>query len=137
MFVKVGYILAAIAALFVVAISSAFVAAYIPVWLAVLVGLTLFVVPLYYHVKQRLVRYTLTESKLEIDRGLISRTTRNLPIGRIQDVTVSTNVLQRLLGFGDVVVDNANDEAGKATLKNINSPRDYADKLLKQMRGRE
>ncbi|MBV9216937.1 MAG: PH domain-containing protein [Acidobacteria bacterium] len=134
LFVKIGYVLAAVAALFLVAITSAFVAAYVPIWLAVGVGLLLFLIPLYYHIKQRLVRYTLTESKLEIDRGLIARTTRNLPIGRIQDVTVSTNILQRLLGFGDVVVDNANDEAGKAVLKNINSPREYADKLLRQMR---
>jgi hypothetical protein len=49
-------------------------------------------------------------------------------------VTVSAGVWQRLLGFGDVIIDNASEEGGKVILKNINSPRTYADKLLRQMR---
>lgn len=133
-FVKAGYVLTAIAALLVVAIASAFAAALVPVWLAVLFGLALFTIPAFYHLRQKLVRYTLTESKLEVDAGLISRSTRSIPIRRIQDVTVSTNIGQRLLGFGDVVIDNASEEGGKVVLKNINSPREHADVLLRQMR---
>lgn len=133
LFVKAGYVATALAALFLVAIASAFAAAIVPVWLAVVLGLLLFAVPGYYHLKQKLVRYTLTDSKLEIDSGLISRNTRNIPIRRIQDVTISTNVFQRLLGFGDVVIDNASEEGGKVILKNINSPREHADMMLKQM----
>ena len=133
-FVKAGYAAAAAGALFLVALTSVFLAAYIPVWTAILLGLMLFLVPAFYHFKQKLVRYTLTESRLEIDSGLVSRTTRNVPLGRIQDVTVSASVMQRLLGFGNVVIDNASEEGGKAVLKNINSPKHYADVLLKQMR---
>lgn len=133
LFVKAGYVATALAALFLVAIASAFAAAIVPVWLAVILGLLLFAVPGYYHLKQKLVRYTLTDSKLEIDSGLVSRNTRNIPIRRIQDVTISTNVFQRLLGFGDVVIDNASEEGGKVVLKNINSPREHADMMLKQM----
>lgn len=132
MFVKAGYALAAIAALFLVAAFSAFTT--LSAWVAVLIGLMLFLVPAWYHVKQKLLRYTLTDSKLEIDHGLISRTTRNVPIRRIQDVTVTSSMLQRVLGFGDVVIDNASEEGGKVILKNINKPKAYADILLKQMR---
>ena len=134
LFVKAGYILTAIAALLVVAIASAFAATIVPIWAAVLFGLALFAIPAFYHLKQKLVRYTLTESKLEVDAGLLSRSTRNIPIRRIQDVTVSTNIAQRLLGFGDVVIENASEEGGKIVLKNINSPREHADVLLRQMR---
>lgn len=74
---------------------------------------------------------------LEIDSGFISRTTRNVPLRRIQDVTVTTTVLQRLLGFGDLVVDNASEDVGKVVLKNINTPKKYADKLLAQIRKSE
>jgi len=134
LFVKAGYIAAAIGAILFVAVTSAFLSRYVSVWEAVLIGLLLFLVPAYFHVKQKLVRYTLTESKLEIDTGLISRTTRNVPIRRIQDVTIASNMWQRLLGFGDVVIDNASEEGGKVVLKNINTPNHYGDALLKQMR---
>ena len=132
MFVKVGYVLAAIGALLLVAIFSAFTP--VPAWVTVLVGLLLFLVPAYYHVRQKLVRYTLTASKLEIDSGFVSRTTRNVPIRRIQDMTVSATPWQRLFGIGDLVIDNASQEGGQVILKNIDAPKRYADDLLRQMR---
>lgn len=134
MFVKVGYVLTAIAALFLVAIVSAFAYLIVPIWLAIILGLALFVIPAFYHAKKKLVRYTLTETKLEIDEGLISRTTKNVPLRRIQDVTVSATATQRLLGIGDLMIDNASDDGSKVVLKDINSPREYADTLMRQMR---
>ena len=133
-FVKTGYVGAAVSALLLVALTSALLSNYVSTWVAVLLGLLLFLIPAYYHVRQKLLRYTLTESKLEIDSGFISRNTRNVPIRRIQDVTVSATPWQRLLGIGDLVIDNASDEAGKAVLKNIDTPKLYADELLGQMR---
>ena len=104
----------------------------------VVVGITicivLLLIPAYFHLKQKLVRYTLTDTTIEIDSGLISRTTQNVPLRRVQDVTVSSTITQRLLGFGDVVIDNAGDAGGKVVLNNIDSPKKYADILLKQMR---
>jgi membrane protein YdbS with pleckstrin-like domain len=133
-FVKLGYLLAALGAIMLVALVSILLPAIVPIWVAILLGLLLFLVPAFYHVRQKLVRYKLTPSNLEFDSGLISKTTRNVPVRRIQDVTVSATPWQRLLGFGDVIVDNASDEGGKAVLKNINSPREHADLLLKQIR---
>lgn len=134
MFVKAGYVGAAIGSLLFVGLTSSFLSQYVSVWEAVLLGLLLFLIPAFYHFKQKLVRYTLTYSKLEIDEGFISRTTRSVPIRRIQDVTVSLGVMQRLLGFGNLVIDNASEEGGKVVLKNINTPKHYGDVLLKQMR---
>jgi hypothetical protein len=48
-------------------------------------------------------------------------------------VTVSATAFQRILGFGDIVIDNASESGGKAVLKNIGRPRKYADLLLRQM----
>jgi len=132
MFVKAGYVAAALGAILLVAIATAFTSVS-ALW-AIMMGLLLFLIPAYFHVRQRLTTYTLTESKLEIDTGFISRTTRNIPIRRIQDVTISSNVWQRMLSFGDVVIDNASEDGGKVVLENINTPSHYADALLKQMR---
>jgi len=132
MFVKAGYLVAAVAAILFVALFSLLTSITALAW--VLIGLCFFLIPGFYHIKQRLVRYTLTDTKIEIDSGFIARTTQNIPIRRIQDVTVTTSIMQRLLGFGDLVVDNASEQGGKIVLKNINTPQKYADILLKQMR---
>jgi uncharacterized membrane protein YdbT with pleckstrin-like domain len=131
-FVWAGYALAVIGAFLVVAFFTA-----VPVvspWVAVLIGLLLLLIPAYYNFRQKLMRYTLTDSTIEIDTGLISRKTQNIPLSRIQDVTVSSTFMQRLLGFGSVVIDNASEDGGKTVLKNINDPRKFADRMLKQIR---
>jgi uncharacterized membrane protein YdbT with pleckstrin-like domain len=132
-FVKTGYLAAVVGAILLVAFLSAFVPSVSP-WVAVLIGLLLLLIPAYFHFRQKLIRYTLTDSKLEIDAGLISRTTRNIPLTRIQDVTVSSTVPQRIFGFGNVVIDNASEDGGKIVLRNIDSPRKFADRLLSQIR---
>ena len=81
-----------------------------------------------------MIRYTLTDSKIEIDTGLVARTTRNIPLSKIQDVTVSASIPQRLLGFGDLIVDNASELGGTTVLHNISKPRHYADLLLRELR---
>lgn len=133
MFVKIGYVLAVVGAFLVVAFFSVLFPL-VPWWISVLLGLLLLLIPAFYHFKQKLVRYTLTDTTIEIDTGLISRTTQNVPLRRVQDVTVSSTFTQRILGFGDVVIDNASEDGGKVVLKNINSPRKYAELMLKQMK---
>ncbi|MGI8838050.1 MAG: PH domain-containing protein [Pyrinomonadaceae bacterium] len=130
-FIKLGYALAVLAAFAVV-----FLLAWIdvPALFSVPIALALLLVPAYYHLRRNMVRYTLTDSKLEIDTGLIARTTRNVPLSKIQDVTVSASIPQRLLGFGDLIVDNASEQSGTTVLHNISNPRHYADLLLRQLR---
>jgi membrane protein YdbS with pleckstrin-like domain len=130
-FIKLGYALAVLAA-FALVILLGWVD--VPALISVPIGLALLLVPAYYHLRRNMVRYTLTDSKLEIDTGLIARTTRNIPLSKIQDVTVSASIPQRLLGFGDLIVDNASELGGTIVLHNIGNPRHFADLLLRQLR---
>lgn len=130
-FVKAGYILAALGMLLVVAIAAMFTDSFL---YAILLGLPLFLIPAYFHFKKKMIRYTLTDSKIEIDEGFIFQNSRNIPLRSIQDVSVSSTIAQRMLGFGDVVIDNASEDGGKIVLRDINTPKKYADILLKQMR---
>jgi membrane protein YdbS with pleckstrin-like domain len=131
LFVKVGYALSVIGA-----IAAVILLAWLglPWWIALPPALALLLIPAYYHIKRNMIRYTVTDSTIEIDTGLISRTTRSIPLSKIQDVTVSATIPQRILGFGDVVVDNASEVGGTTVLKNINNPRHYADLLLRELR---
>ena len=106
----------------------------IPWYFSLPVALGLLLIPAYYHLKRNMIRYTVTDSKIEIDYGLIARTTRNIPLSKIQDVTVSASIFQRILGFGDVVIDNASEVGGTTILHNINNPRQHADLLLRELR---
>ncbi|MBK9153411.1 MAG: PH domain-containing protein [Chloracidobacterium sp.] len=132
-FVKVGYGATVVGSFLLVAFLSVILPS-VSWFIVVGLGLLLLLVPAFYHIKQKLVRYTLTETTIEIDRGLISRTTQNIPLRRIQDVTVSSTFFQRLLGFGDIVIENASENAGRVVLDNIDRPRKYADLLLDQIR---
>ena len=132
-FVLVGYLIAIIGAFFLVAFLSVFVPAVPPV-LAVVLGMILLVIPALYHIRKKLVRYTLTDAMIEIDRGLISRTTQNIPLRRVQDVTVTSTFFQRMLGYGDIMIDNASEDATKIILDDIDSPKKYAAMILERMR---
>src|SRR6185312_11391331 len=106
----------------------------IPVYISIPLALILLLVPAYYHLRRNMVRYTLTDAKIEIDTGLVARTTRNIPLAKIQDVTVSASIPQRLLGFGDLMIDNASELGGTTILHNISQPRHFADLLLRELR---
>lgn len=132
-FVAVGYVGAVIAAFALVVILTALIPGFLPL-IGVVIGLLLLLVPVYYHVQTKLVRYRLTDTMLEIDRGLISRRTKHIPLRRVQDVTVTSSLLQRMLGYGDIEIDNASEDAEKLILDNVDSPKKYADLILRQMR---
>ena len=134
LFIKIGYAAAVLGAVLITILLAMVRFIDIPWYISLPVALSLLLIPAYYHLKRNMVRYTLTDSKIEIDYGLIARTTRNIPLAKIQDVTVSASILQRILGFGNVVVDNASELGGTTVLHNINNPRHYADLILRQLR---
>jgi membrane protein YdbS with pleckstrin-like domain len=131
-FIKIGYGMAALGAILVIVLLASYTN--IPWWISLPMALALLLIPAYYHIKRNMVQYTLTNHKLEIDEGFIARTTRNLPLRNIQDVTVSATIFQRLLGYGDVVIDNASEVGGSTVMHNIHNPRQYADLLLRELR---
>jgi len=136
LFVKLGYAAAVIGAILLTILLAMVKFVDIPWYVSLAIALALLLIPAFYHLKRNMIRYTVTDSKIEIDYGLIARTTRNIPLAKIQDVTVSASIWQRLLGFGDVVVDNASELGGTTVLHDINNPRHYADLILREMRDR-
>jgi membrane protein YdbS with pleckstrin-like domain len=134
LFIKIGYAAAVLGAVLLTILLAMISFVNIPWYFSLPVALSLLLIPAYKHLRRNMIRYTLTDSKIEIDYGLIARTTRNIPLAKIQDVTVSASIPQRLLGFGSVVVDNASEVGGSTVLHNINDPRHYADLLLRELR---
>lgn len=134
LFVKLGYLLATLGAFLVIALLAWQPWVEVSFYVSLPVALLVFLLPAYKHLMRNSVRYTLTDAKIEIDEGFISRTTRNIPLRNIQDVSVTTSIPQRLLRFGNVVVDNASDAAGATVLRDIPDPRRHADLILRELR---
>lgn len=138
LFVKIGYVAAFFGAAVLggvfLYLGVIFSLQILWVILAVAFALLLFLIPAFYHFRRNLVRYTLTDAKLEIDTGFFSRQTQFVALGKIQDVTVSADFWQRMFGYGNLVVDNAAGTGAPVVLKNINNPRQHADLILREMR---
>jgi membrane protein YdbS with pleckstrin-like domain len=134
LFIKLGYALAALGGLLLIALLAWQPWLRVPFYVSLPLALALLLIPAYKHLKRNTIRYTLTDSKIEIDQGLISQTTRNIPLRNIQDVTVTTTIPQRLLRFGNVVIDNASETGGTTILRNIPDPRRHADLILRELR---
>ena len=130
-FIKAGYALAVLGGIALVFLLASFG---VPAYISIILALALLLIPAWYHIKRNMIRYTVTDSKLEIDTGLVARTTRNIPLSKVQDVTVSASIPQRLMGFGDIIVDNASEVGGTIVMHNISTPRHYADLLLRELR---
>ena len=101
----------------------------------VMTGLIAFAMPVYQHILRRREVYTLTNHKLEMRFGIIARNLQNIPLDKIQDVTVSSSMWQRLVGLGDILIDSAS-ETGKIHLDDIHHPERYADMILGALRRR-
>ncbi|HZH31365.1 MAG TPA: PH domain-containing protein [Pyrinomonadaceae bacterium] len=134
LFIGIGYFLAAVSAVGLSILLAMFAGQYISAPIAVCLTLPLLLIPAYKHLKRNTIKYTLTDSKIEIDQGFLARKTRNIPLRNIQDVTVSTSIPQRLFGFGDLVIENANEVGGQTLLDNIPEPRRHAELLLRELR---
>jgi uncharacterized membrane protein YdbT with pleckstrin-like domain len=130
-FIKAGYALAVLGGIALVFLLASLG---VPASISIPLALALLLIPAYYHIRRNMVRYTVTDAKLQIDTGLIARTTKNIPLSKVQDVTVSASIPQRLMGFGDIIIDNASELGGSIVMHNISRPRHYADLLLRELR---
>lgn len=66
--------------------------------------------------------YTITEDTFDIDSGVLSRRSREIPYGRIQNVDIRQNVLQRVLGIAEVRLETAGGGETEAQLKYVGLP---------------
>lgn len=69
----------------------------------------------------------LTNKRLVIKRGLISRQTEEMSFNRIEEVNLKQSILQRLLGTGNIRVTGTG--SGEVVMKTIDDPLAVQKKL--------
>jgi len=79
-------------------------------------------------------RITVADGRLRYQSGIASKTTRTLELARIQDVTVTQSLGDRMLGLGAITIVTAS-ETGSITMEQIDQPQRVAEQILDVARG--
>jgi uncharacterized membrane protein YdbT with pleckstrin-like domain len=75
--------------------------------------------------------FTLTNQRVLLTYGVFSRSSKVIPIDRVQDVTTRQNLLGRILGYGRVEIDAAG-SAGAEVLDHVPDPNGFRDEVFMQ-----
>ncbi|MCX5750818.1 MAG: PH domain-containing protein [Candidatus Saganbacteria bacterium] len=81
----------------------------------------------------RYTKYALYDDSLVIQTGVIAKTKQTIPVNKLQDVTVSNGIMQKLFKCGNVFVETAG-SIPKVLIENVNDPEEVAQKILSQVR---
>jgi uncharacterized membrane protein YdbT with pleckstrin-like domain len=68
-------------------------------------------------IKRSTTRYTVTDNRIHIRTGIVSRREHSTQLSRVQNVNVTQSIVQRLLGIGDVDWDTAGTEEAEADFR--------------------
>ena len=63
-------------------------------------------------------RYVITDRRVLMRKGVLSRNGRDVPMSRVNDVSFSHTVIERLFGSGTLVIESAG-ERGQVTLTDV------------------
>lgn len=81
-------------------------------------------------VKVASVRYRITDARIEIERGLLSRKIDNLELFRVKDLRFRQGLLQRMMGLGSIELDSSDvSDSGTETLEGLPGARGLFDQL--------
>ncbi len=98
-----------------------------------LAALLLLFIPIKQHISARVMSITLDDDHLTLEQGMLSRSRRTVDLGKVQDVTATQSIWERMLGTGDLTVETAG-ERSSIFVENINQPRKVADLILERSR---
>ena len=99
-----------------------------PHWLYLIPLITL-LPPLNMHLKRRMITLEFHDDHLTVESGFFSRTRRTVDMAKIQDVTVQQTFGQRMIGVGDLLLEDSG-QSGAMGIKNLDRPREIADAII-------
>ena len=80
-------------------------------------------------------QYTFTDDTFDIRSGVLSRREREIPYGRIQNVDISRNVVQRLLGLSAIDIETAGGGSTEAAIRYVTA--EAATTIQNEIRNRK
>jgi uncharacterized membrane protein YdbT with pleckstrin-like domain len=86
-------------------------------------------------IKRVATSYTITDRRLHIKRGIVSRTIQETRLERVQNVNYQQSVIQRLLQVGDVDFDTAAGDDYNFVFAGVDDPADVVHRVDTATRG--
>jgi uncharacterized membrane protein YdbT with pleckstrin-like domain len=127
--IKVGYVLAVLVVAAAVVVHAKYLSPQDqPPWLPG-VSLLVLLLPIRRHIRRQAMKVTIDGDKLRYEAGLLSKTTRNIQLSKVQDVRVDQSLGQRVLGVGDISIETSG-ETSRLTVGNIDDPQHIADEII-------
>jgi len=83
---------------------------------------------LYVWLRNKTKSYVVTNQRLYVEEGILSKSKIDIPFNKINDITFNQGIIQRLLGSGSVAVMTGNDKPTKLT--NLDKPEDFREALV-------
>ena len=88
---------------------------------------------LYYQLSPKCARYTVTDSHIESQTGVLNKSTRRIPFNFVNDVTVKRNFFQSLAGTHSITVTTSNGDS--VVLENVMEGRRKQEIIWELVRG--
>ncbi|MDQ3877241.1 MAG: PH domain-containing protein [Actinomycetota bacterium] len=76
--------------------------------------------------------FILSTDRIITRHGMIAKRSREIPLERVNDVTFSQSIFQRLLGAGDIVLESAG-ERGQEVISNVRHPQKVHLRIYEEM----
>ena len=106
-------------------------------WIILGIGALLFAVyPLRWLIKWATSHFVVTNERLIHLRGLIAKGSMEIPLQRINDVRFDQNIIQRILGAGNLIVESAG-ERGREVFDNVRNPENIQKIIYENAEARE
>jgi membrane protein YdbS with pleckstrin-like domain len=128
--VVLGYVLCVLAAAAIAVFwQTASVPRDIPWWVPQLVPLLLIAFVAIRHLQRRLTKIVVAADRLRYESGMLSRTTENIELSKVQDVRVTQSLMQRMFNMGDISLETAG-SSSRVGMRSIDRPQDTATHIL-------
>ena len=76
-------------------------------------------------------QYTITTKRLNIRRGILSKTESSTNVDRIQNITVKQSPVDRIMKVGSIDFDTAGDESSdRFSFIGVNNPQDLRERIM-------
>lgn len=83
------------------------------------------------HIGRLAIKMTVSADKLRYEVGMLSKSTRTIQLGKIQDVRVDQSLAQRVLGVGTLAIETAG-ESSRLSVADIDAPQAVADEIMRR-----
>ena len=78
--------------------------------------------------------YTVTNQRIIVEKGILTKRTIEFEFFRIRDISVKRNIIERMFGFGDITIHSTDVSNPVFVLKNIKDSASVKDMIREAVR---